>query len=139
MRTLNAERIQEIVMDCLFRDTEVVKDPVVVEGVMNTFAFHPGRLDGHKAEIVEYLSQLPEAFHVGSGDGSSFLGACVDREDNQWGEHRDIEQLLALGIGVKRARILLPRSLWAMFPGGMPYFAVSDVDYAEKETVDAAQ
>jgi hypothetical protein len=54
----------------------------------------------------------------------SFLNACMTKDDNQWGEHQNMEQLLALGIAIGYARILLPRNMWSVLPGGVPYFSV---------------
>lgn len=51
---------------------------------------------------------------------------CLFRDGEQWGEHRNIEQLLVLGIGTKQAKMLMPRDTWAALPGGMPYFMVCD-------------
>jgi len=70
------------------------------------------------------LSELPDEFHDTKGGGMSFLSACERRDGRHWGDHRSIEQLLALGIGTNQSRILLPRSMWNVLPGGMPYFSV---------------
>ena len=35
-----------------------------------------------------------------------------------------MEQLLTLGIGLGYAKYLMPREMWKMFPGGMPYFQI---------------
>jgi hypothetical protein len=117
--------------DSLFRDEELVdgKPPgesVVVEGIMHTVGFHPGRLEGHREEVVAWLNQLPDEFKAQIGGGWSFLNMCYDRDGNQWtGLHQVMEQLLLLGIGLRRAKIQLPREMWNMVPGGMPYIVVT--------------
>jgi hypothetical protein len=35
-----------------------------------------------------------------------------------------MEQLLALGTATRQMTILMPREMWDMFPGGMPYIAI---------------
>lgn len=126
MKELTANNVEEVIKDSLFRAGEDISKHVAVSGVVSTFGFHPGRLASHKAEIKEMLSQLPEQFHAGTGDGWSFLQACMTRTGQQWGEHRNIDALLCLGIATKQARILFPRSMWNAFPGGVPYFVVGE-------------
>ena len=135
---LTTENVDLIFRDCLYNEGENTDDHVAVECVTNNFGFHPGRLESHKEEIGKLLSELPDEFHDTKGGGMSFLNACVTRHDQHWGEHRSIEQLLALGIGTKQARILLPRSMWSVLPGGMPYFSVSPVGQQAKTEKERA-
>lgn len=111
-------------MDCLFRDGEDTSNPAIAEGVMRKFGFHRERLANHKEEIAQMLDCLPDQFRLDKGGGWSFLNACTTKDGDQWGEHRDVEQLLVLGIATEQAKILLPREMWNVLPGGMPYFAV---------------
>lgn len=41
--------------------------------------------------------------------------------------YNTIDQLLAMGIASKKAAFLMPREMWSMLPGGMPYFVVKDI------------
>ena len=84
--------------------------------------FHPQRLESHKAEIKQLLAQLPHQFN--EGGGWTFLNACVTEAGDQWGEHRNIDQLLMLGVASKLAEYCMPREFWPVLPGGMPYFKV---------------
>lgn len=69
--------------------------------------------------------QLPESFHESKGGGWSFLNMCEDKGGNQWsGTHKTMEQLLCLGMAMNKMKILLPREVWKIFPGGMPYVAI---------------
>lgn len=130
----DASAIEKILLDCLFRDEELPGDgsapdgAVIVEAVKGKFGFHPGRLVEHKNEIRQHLDGLPVMFQdtsvEGGGGGWSFLNACVDRHERLWGQHNDINNLLALGIATKQAKLLMPREFWNAFPGGMPYFIV---------------
>jgi hypothetical protein len=126
---LHADLVKNVFLDCMFRDEEVVDgvpiaEPVKVEGVVNNFGFHPTRLESHKEEIKSLLAELPKEFHQHTGGGMSFLNACVDKDGNQWGEHRSIEQLMCLGIGVGAVMYCMPKEVWSVLPGGMPYFMV---------------
>lgn len=127
----DVEKIKAILIDCLYRDEELSKDGSQPEGfvsaevVMTTFGFHPGRIASHRAEIREQLDGLPEPFREDKGGGWSFLNACMNRDGQLWtGEHRMIDCLLALGVASGQAKILLPRKMWSVMPGGMPYFVV---------------
>ena len=139
--SLTAANVKKVFADCLFTDDEAstlhapMKEPmtnhgvpgikpVVVEGILNTFGFHPERLAKHKEEIWELLSGLPEQFHADNCGGWSFLQACMTQDGGQWGEHANMEQLLVLGLATQQANYLMPRDMWGMMPGGMPYFSI---------------
>lgn len=137
---LNPERVKATFMDCLFRDGEVIdgKPPegtVVVEGIMGRYGLHPERVAQNKDAIVEMLNELPESFHEKGGGGMSFTQACVDRNGDLWtGVHRTMEELFVLGVAIKRVSLCLPRSAWAVLPGGMPYYVIHETD---QETANA--
>jgi hypothetical protein len=123
---LNAEHVNAVFMDCLFRDGEDTSKHVKAEGIVRDVGFHPERLESHKAEIVAMLDELPEQFHEKSGGGWSFLNACNDKHGNQWtGLHQTMEQLFQLGIGVGKVKSLMPRAMWGALPGGMPFYVVT--------------
>lgn len=121
---LTAKKVTEVLEDCLY-DEEPGDNAKIVEGVINNYAFNPDRLEVNKSKIADLLSDLPDEFKAASGGGWSFLNACNTKDGVQWGEHMNIEQLLALGIATEQAKIMLPRDMWSMFPGGMPYFSIS--------------
>lgn len=129
MKTLTAENVETIFRDCLFRDGEDTSTGKIVDGVLGKFGFHPERLAAHKTEIAEMLGGLPDEFMAEKGGGWSFLNACMTKNGDQWGEHMNIEQLLVLGIATEQAKILMPREMWKMLPGGMPYFAVGGREF----------
>jgi hypothetical protein len=124
--TLTSANVEAIFLDCLFKPEEDTSNHVVGEGVMQNFGFHPVRLESHKDEIKTLLHQLNDAFLVSKGGGWSFLQACVTKDGKHWGEHMNVEQLMALGIATNQAKLLMPRELWNIMPGGMPYFSVMD-------------
>jgi|SRR6185437_4652181 len=126
--------------DCLYNDDEwdgdmgsMPPDLVRADGVVTTYGFHPGRLWSHVDEILEMLSELPDDFMRDRGGGMSFLNACVDRHGNQWTSlHRTMEALFCLGIATGRVECLLPRDMWHMMPGGMPYYVVDGRQHDER-------
>lgn len=124
---IDPETVQTIFIDCLFSNGEDTSNYVSAEGITVDVGFHPERLNGHKPEIEALLDELPSDFRESSlGGGMSFLAACEDRHGNQWtGDHQRMEQLFQLGIGIGKVKSLLPRSLWKLLPGGMPYYVIT--------------
>lgn len=122
---IDAEKVKKIFMDCLSKDEEV--EPVKVEGIINTFRFHPERIKKNEKAIVEFLNELPEQFFPSKGDGWSFLNMCNTKDGEQWtGLHQRMEQLMCLGIAIGKIKYLMPREMWKALPGGMPYFVIKE-------------
>lgn len=127
MLELTAENVVNTMKHCLFEDSEIVNgkpivDPVMVQGIVRQYGFHPGRLEEKREEVKAMLSQLPHQFRKAQGGGWSFLQACVREDGVQWGEHPQMDDLLCLGIGLKLAGFCLEdRQMWAVMPGGVPY------------------
>jgi hypothetical protein len=128
-----AERIEGILKDCLYRDEELPADgsipegTIKVQGLVRNFGFHPGRIVQHKEEVRDCLNQMPDEFHKERGGGCSFLNLCMDRSGHQWGEHTNVEQLVVLGIAAGFAAYQMPREMWSVLPGGMPYIVFNTV------------
>lgn len=125
---LTADAVQKVFDDCLFTNEEDTNNFVKGEGVARSYGFHPGRLASHKNTIRELLAELPDQFHASKGGGWTFLNACIDRNGVQWGEHVNVEILFALGCASELAHYQMPREMWSMLPGGMPYCCVDDLN-----------
>jgi len=127
---INAEEVEKILVDCLYKPEELLDDKVpvnavIVEGIMSKFAFNPEQLEKYKNRIIELLSELPVQFRQDSGGGWSFLNACNTKDGKQWtGLHLRMEQLFMLGMAIGKAKFLMPREMWKMFPGSMPYIVI---------------
>ncbi len=121
---LTANNVTTILRDCLFKDGESQDNPIFVEGLVSDFGFHPKRIESHKENIIDMLSQLPENFRIDKGGGWSFLQACDDNNGNQWGEHRNMEALFVLGLAIQKVKLVTPKEMWPALPGGMPYYAI---------------
>jgi hypothetical protein len=130
---LTMQNVQAVIMAVLYTDAELAAAGgaapagyIAAEGITTKFGFHPERLEAHRADVRSMLMQLPEAFMKSKGGGMTFLNACNTREGHQWGEHRDMETLFALGMGLGYVSYPMPREMWSVLPGGMPYITVDD-------------
>lgn len=118
------EQVDAILLDCLNGKEEGAQ---IVEGLVRTFGFNPEKIQQRRGEIKVLLDQMPLEFHPGSlggGGGYTFLNLPFTRDGEQWGEQRDAEALLCLGIAAGMAKILVPRELWSAFPGDVPYVGI---------------
>ena len=122
-----AKELNKIFLDCLYKEDEIFsgetpEGAVLVSGISTNVGFEPGRLQENKSKILELAKTIvPDSFLKGKGEGMSFLQLCEDREGNQWGGHRNMEQLVLLCKGLGKADYCIPREVWVAFPGGMPY------------------
>ena len=121
---LNCQRIEEITLACLFKNDEIVEgnpkeglEMLIGNGIMNKCGFHKERLTEYTEELKGMLRLLPKNL----SKGLSFLDLCVDRAGNQWGEHRNMDQLFTLTNALSLTGYPLPRESWKALPGGMPY------------------
>jgi hypothetical protein len=109
---------------------EIPEGAVLIRGIMTSVGFDPVGLEENKAAINALVDELPELFASGVGGGGSFLALCDDRNGRQWGEHRNMEMLMLLGIAIDRMAYLLPREQWHMLPGSLPYVVVKPLEDA---------
>ena len=146
MLELTAKNVEDVMLDMLFKDEELAgsglgdeppEGVVVVKAITSGFGFHPGRVKENKGKVIELIGQLDEKFLLGSGDGYSFLALCEDKEGKQWtGEHRVMELLCVVAIAAGVAKWSMPRDLWAVLPGGMPYVTFSPEGFDDVSTED---
>lgn len=122
---LTGENVNMVFMNCLFKEGENTSNHIPVEGITVRIGFHPERLEKNRQNIIDMLSQLPEQFHEGTGDGWSFLNACNNRAGEQWtGLQTIMEQLFCLGMAIDKVECPLPRDMWSILPGSMPFYMV---------------
>jgi len=124
MLQLTAQNVENIFLDCLFKENEPTDGYTLAQGIMTNVGFHPERLKSHRNEIAQLFSQLPDEFMHDKGKGMSFLNACNTKDDVQWGEHQDMEQLFLLGLASNLVTQPFPREQWHMLPGNVPYYVV---------------
>jgi len=134
MTNLTHEKLHEVAHKALYAESEmsdvdgvraIPKGAIIVKGAIHTFGFHP-RVREMKSQIDAMLRDLPDDFQKDKGGGGAFIAAFQDKDGNHWGEHRDIEMLVALGIAVGSASWLgLDGPLASVLQvGGLPYFEV---------------
>lgn len=130
---IDPEEVDKAFNQCFYTEKEITsfvdgklpEDAVIVEGIVNKFAFHPRRLEAQRGKVAGWLKLLPNKFKKNGGGGCSFLQACVQEDGRQWtGLHLRMEQLFCLGMGLDLVQCQIPRKMWPMFPGGMPYYVI---------------
>lgn len=124
---LTSEKVERIFNNCM--PSYLVKDAEykVGEGFLGRFDFDPEKLKESEQTIISMLSDLPDDFKRSGGGGRSFLNMCVDKNGNQWtGVHDIVDMLVRLGNAIGRVSFLMPREMWPVLPGGMPYIVVED-------------
>lgn len=132
---LTSENVKSVLMYVLFKKDEDATNAVIAEGCMGRMGFHPGRLEEKSSDISAMLDELPSDFHQSGGGGHTFLNACMNKDGDQWtGMHQAVDELLMLGLAIGRVRYVMPRELWSMFPGGMPYFVIMSRETLKKVT-----
>lgn len=126
---LSSQNVRKIYLDCLFENEKFFKaeDAITVDGLAGKVTFCKEKVEGHKTEIEEMLMQLPKQFKKSMG-GASFLLACNTESGNQWGEHVDMNYLMCLGLSINKVSYLLPREMWRIYPGGMPFIIIDDTE-----------
>jgi hypothetical protein len=123
---LTSQHVETVFAACLTKDGENTSDYIIAEGIIHTVGFHRDRIEEYRQEIHDMLAELPDEFKASGGGGYSFLNACLDRYGNQWtGLHQTQEQLVLLGIAIGEVAYCLPREMWSVFPGGVPYFVIT--------------
>ena len=128
---LTLSNVDSVMRDCLFTDDEVKQangqpeNMVVSSGIMMNVGFHKERLESHREDVASMLSQLDDTFRLENGGGWSFLNACYTKEQEHWGEHRDMDNLFILGQALGLAKYIPERPMWRAMPGGMPYVQIT--------------
>jgi hypothetical protein len=124
---IDSRQVETIFIDSLFKEKEPTEGYILGPGVITTVGFHPQRIESHRAEVKEMLSNLPPQFHAATGGGGwSFLNLCIDRNGTQWTDyHQRMEQLMQMGIALKMVQCPMPREGWSILPGGMPYYIIN--------------
>lgn len=119
--------VRNIFLDCLIWEmTPDTAEVVIVEGLTKKVVFSVEKVKSHSDTIYALLNELPETFFDGRGGGWSFLNMAQDKNGNQWGEQINAQELMLLGIASGYMNYLLPRDVWFLLPGGVPYVVVFD-------------
>lgn len=123
---LTSENVDKIIRECLFKQDENTANFIDGSAVMWKIGYHPERLKSNEENIKSMLSCLPDDFMKSKGGGMTFLNACMDRNGKQWADlHETVDKLVSLGIASGQMSFCLPREMWDVMPGGMPYIVVN--------------
>ena len=115
-----SELTSKAFMDCLFKEGEDTTNYVKVEGLTCTFRLHPQRLEEKRELVTALLSKLPANYK----EGWTFLNLCTTKDGKQWADQRVCEQLMVMAIGLGMMKYCMPRTMWAILPGGVPYLII---------------
>jgi len=116
-----SELTQKAFMDCLFKKGEDTTNHVKVEGLTSMFGLHPQRLEEKRELVLALLAELPAEFK----EGWTFLNLCTTKDGEQWTDmHRICEQLVVMAIGLGLMEYCIPREMWKILPGGVPYLII---------------
>ena len=123
--TVTATNMSELThnafMDCLFKEGEDTTNHVKVEGLTSMFGLHPQRLEEKRELVTALLAELPAEFK----EGWTFLNLCTTKDGEQWtGMHRICEQLVVMAIGLGLIEYCMPKEMWVILPGGVPYLMI---------------
>ncbi|MGF7535774.1 hypothetical protein AAGG74_19135 [Bacillus mexicanus] len=115
---ISTKELDNMFMNCLYEKTEVIdgkvpEDAIVVQGIVNCFALHPLRTRMYKETIKKYLGEIS----VDLSKGQHFLNLCYDKKNYQWGDHRQVEQLVVLSIANNLLEYTLPKEYWGLTKG----------------------
>ena len=138
---LDAKEIHEVFMDCFYEDEEIDQaeleggemTPLLkLEGCMVNVGFDPARVQKNQEKIEAFLNEVPNIFYT----GANFTMLYMDKDGNHWGEHKNCDELLILGLAIDRFHYLLPREVWKALPGGMPYIKLDEFKEEERWTIE---
>ncbi len=117
------EKINKIFRDCLFNKIEEVIDPLMIEGITINVVFNKKKIEDHREEIIDLVDNLHPTFK----EGWTFLNMCLNKDNIQWtGSHNTMQELLLLGLAIEKIEYLLPKEMWSILPGGMPYIKIRE-------------
>lgn len=125
---LTAQNVENVFKACLFKENENIENSTIVDGITTKCSFNSKHIEENKSNIENMLAQLPDEFKKQNGGGWSFLNLCNNNKGEQWtGFHFRMEQLICLGMAIKKVKYLMPREMWNMLPGGMPYLVIEEI------------
>jgi hypothetical protein len=123
--SIDPEEVNRVFVECIASEEDSSDETLTLQVIVHTFRFHRGRLESKRPLISGWLALLPTQFQQTGGGGWSFLNACNQRDGTQWtGLHLRMEQLFAMGLALGLVKECMPRELWSVLPGEMPYYMV---------------
>jgi len=128
-----AAHVDAMVKHSLFSQGEEERDRVIVDGFVQTFAFHRDRLEANRSAIKILIRDVvDDTFLLGGGGGNTAIYLTVDRTGQNWADQATAEAFFCLAAGLGLATYSVPRELWVAMPGGMPYIHFFNVEQGEQ-------
>lgn len=127
MASIDATRVHEIFMDCLFCEMpQKTERCIALYTCQGRFHFIPDKISEHRQEIHDILGNLRDEFFESKGGGYSFMALPFTKDDEQWGEQTNGDQLMALGLASGYMQYLFGAEMWRALPGGVPYIIIHE-------------
>lgn len=120
---LTAKNVEKVFLDCFLKEGYTDETKVIpVNSVTGNFGFDPDKIEKYSEDIHDMINQLHPNFDE-KNQGYTFMNLPFKGENNeQWGEQRNGDQLMALGLASGWMKLTLEDKLiWAALPGGVPY------------------
>lgn len=123
---LTADRLRSVWGRCVRNENPTNPRLTTVAAWMFKHTLSIRRLQEHREEIIRMLLSLHDDFRADSrGGGGSVVMAMVRGNGKRWTDDpKDVEKLIALGLGVGLLTFPAPREQWSRLPGGLPYIRV---------------
>ncbi len=116
-----ARLVEETFKKSLYREGESVTETIEIDGVAHKYAFNVERLKEQKETVEALVAELPAEFK----QGWTFLNLCMTKDGGQWtGLQLRSEQLMVMAIALDLMKYCLPKNMWFVLPGGVPYVIV---------------
>jgi hypothetical protein len=132
MLELTSANVRNVVNASMFAAEDVingvpVREPLTVKGLNVQLSFDPQRVTANKSQVRELVEQLSPAFR--DQNGMSFMGLPVRSDGVQWGQYRNADELVCLGLATGDL-VLIPadRADWKDLPGKLPYVAIVAIE-----------
>ena len=123
---LNGQTVYEIYKKCALQPEESTREKLDTLGITSLGHFNFYRIEQHRHEIHELVSQLSAEFKTPGG--ASYLRIHLDHHGDTWvgnyATNDPKEQLLKLGLAIQEVEIVDQHITWPGLPGGVPRIRV---------------
>ena len=121
-RKISADRVNQLFSECKLRESDFDEDGLtcnfyIGEGVQGKSVFSIPRLNEHREELDQYISQVRGIDHA-----PSFKEFFYDVDGNKWTEETVVvDMLVQLGMASNMLFFTMPKQLWPYLPEGIPF------------------
>lgn len=122
-------RIRAIFDDCLLPNNYTNETKCIsIQGVTAIFGLDPEKIEKHRTEIYDLMKVLPHTFWENpiGNDGYSFLRLPFTKDNVQWGEQKNAQELMVLGLAAGYMQYLFSKEYWTELPGSVPYIIIHE-------------